>query len=617
MNLINLFKDFKENILYKTFIGALLPLILLSLSFASEIKWYSFEEGIKKAQKENKLILMDIYAKWCHWCNVIENTTYRDKKVIEIIENYYIPIRVDAEERPDINKKYNQGGLPSTLILDKNGNILFGAIYVSPEEMRKLLLHYAHMTPEEISQEVQRVKLEKKLKIKRLGRKLKSKEITPKQIKKTYKYIKLIYDYKYGGLKGVPKFPKTEIPYFLMIYGLIFEDKNADNLAIKTLNAYENLIDKVEGGIYRYSVNEYWSEPHYEKLLKDQAELSILYFNGYSLYRNGNFLKNANLLINFAKNKLYDKKTGYFYNSQGADIVDDEGTLLMTGEEYFTKDEEGREIIKEALGYGPRIERNIYFANNALMANALVYSFVYNNNSEDLKIAEKLINNIINDGLKEKGVIHSKDIKEYYLSTQVYFLEALLNLYQVTGDIKYLKLSKKILNILDKYYFSKKLGIYVDLKDTGINLSNISFIDDIFALNARLVKVFYQLQVFTGEDNMQEKIEKITKKLPSKGNFYTSIAYFINLYPPTVAHIVENISKKENLIKISFKIFPFYHFTQFIDENNASLARKLGYEEKGIYICNAKMCFKKVSDPKDLGKEVLNVLKKYKEFNAF
>lgn len=142
----------------------LLFLLITNISFASEIKWLSFEEGLKKAKKENKLILMDIYAKWCHWCNVMENTTYRDKEVIELINKYYIPVKVDAEKRPDINKKYNQGGLPYTLILDKNGNIVFGAIYVAPEDMKKLLLYFAKMSPKDIESQVERVKFHQELK---------------------------------------------------------------------------------------------------------------------------------------------------------------------------------------------------------------------------------------------------------------------------------------------------------------------------------------------------------------------------------------------------------------------------------------------------------------------
>jgi len=592
--------------------------ILSAVSFSSEIKWLSFEEGLKKAQKENKLIIMDIYAKWCHWCNVIENTTYRDKQVISLIEKYYIPIRVDAEKRPDINKKYNQGGLPSTLILDKNGNVIFGAIYVPPEEMKKLLTHYASMSEKEIIQEVERVKLEKNLKYRRIQRKLKEKKINPDYLKKTFRYLKLVYDYKYGGIKGAPKFPVEQIPYFSMLYYIFFEDEKAKKISEDTLYAYSNLIDKVEGGIYRYSVNEYWTEFHYEKLLKDQADLSILYFNGYSLFNNKDFLYFANLLINFAKNKLYDKKTGYFYNSQGADIVDEKGTLLITGEEYFSKNKEGREILEQAVGYSPKIEKNIYFSNNSLIASALVYSYIYNNKEKDLKIAKRIVKNIIKDGLKEKGIIHSKNIKKYYLSTQVYFLEALLNLYQATGNKIYLKLSKKIIDTLKKYYFSKKLGIFVDYKDTGISISNISFIDDITALNVRLIKAFYMYSVFTTDEEILEIVEKITKRLPTKGNFDTAIAYFINLYPPTIAHIIGENKYKNIFIKVSFKFFPFYHYSQFISKKDKNFIKELGYsadKKTVIYLCNINMCFKKIKKLKDLKKEVFQIYKIY--FNAF
>jgi len=114
----------------------LMVFLLLTLyvkAFAEGIKWLDFETGLKKAKEEKKLILMDIYAEWCHWCNVMENSTYRDKEVIELINRYYIPVRVNAEKFPNINKKYNQGGLPSTVFLDWDGNIIWGAIYLSPD----------------------------------------------------------------------------------------------------------------------------------------------------------------------------------------------------------------------------------------------------------------------------------------------------------------------------------------------------------------------------------------------------------------------------------------------------------------------------------------------------
>ncbi len=596
-----------------------LSFFIFYFAASSEIKWYTFEEGLKKAKEEHKLILMDIYAKWCHWCNVIENTTYRDKEVIELIKKYYIPVRVDAEKRPDINKKYNQGGLPSTLILDSSGNIIFGAIYVSPDEMRKILLHYAKMSKEDIQKEVERVKLQKELKFKIVKRRLKEKKVSPEEIHKIFKYVKLVYDYQYGSLKGAPKFPKTDLPYFLELYWLIFDNQEAKKLAQKTLYAYANLIDKVEGGIYRYSVNEYWTEFHYEKLLKDQAQLSILYFNSYSLFQNREFLKYANMLLNFAKAKLYDKNTGYFFNSQGADIVDENGTLLVTGEEYFSKDKTGRQIIKNAVGYAPNIEKSIYYGNNLLMARALLYSYVFNNNKEDFKTGKSIIDKIVTKHFTTKGIPHSEKINEYYLSNQVYFIQALLELYQLTANKSYLENALKMTQILDKYYYSKNLGIYVDLKDTGLNLKNISFIDDVFQLNQKLTTAFYKLYMFTGDQLYLKKAMKIVKKLPKKGKLSTGIAYFVYLYPPLVSYTVGYEKDKDKFIKNLFRVFPYYHYPLFISYKDKKILEKLGYspekDKTVVYLCNSKMCFEKLTDISKPRRAVLKVFEKYKLMN--
>ncbi|RUM49586.1 MAG: thioredoxin domain-containing protein [Hydrogenothermus sp.] len=587
-------------------IFCILLLILTNTVFSSEIKWLNFEEGIKKAKAENKLILMDIYAKWCHWCNVIENTTYRDKRVIEVINKYYVPIRVDAEERPDINKKYNQGGLPSTVILDHDGNVLFGAIYVPPDDMVKLLEFYVSLDKQKLKEEAERVKLLAESRFKRLKKSLREKQINKNYLEKTFKYIKIRYDYKFGALKGAPKFPKTSLPYFLILYWIFFDDVNAKKMAIDTLYAYSKLIDNVEGGLYRYSVNEYWTEFHYEKLLKDQAQLSVLYFNGYTLFRKKDFKIFANKLINFAKNKLYNPKIGYFYNSQGADIVDDKGTLLITGEEYFPRDKEGRQLLENAVGYSPKIEKRIYFANNLLMAKALVYSYIFNENQKDLKIAKKIIENILKDGFSKKGVIHSKILEKYYLNTQIYFLDAVLTLYEITGELKYLNLAEKIFSILNKYYYSKNLNIFVDLTDTGINIKNISFIDDIFALNAKLVKLFYKLAIMTGNEQYYETAFKLAKKLPAKANIDTGIAYFVIIYKPVLTRTIGFENDRKIFVKTSFKVFPFFAFSQFIDKNNKEFLNKIGYifeEKTKAYICNIEMCFLSI------GKEDLNSLR--------
>ncbi len=594
----------------KTFIF----LLLIGFAFGKEVEWLSYQEGFKKAKKEKKLILMDIYAQWCHWCNVMENTTYRDKNVIDIIEKYYVPVRVDAEKEVEINKKYNQGGLPTTVILSPDRKILFGVgRYISPESMVKLLNYFASMSEEDIREYADRIKIRRDAKLRSFVRKLRKKNINQKLIKKTFRLVNLRFDKEYGGFSGAPKFPIKELPYFLMLY-TIFDNDSKKWMVKKTLDGYGKLIDKVEGGIYRYSTTEYWTEPHYEKLLKDQADLSILFFNGYSFTKNKKYLKFANLLISFAKNKLYCKEKGFFYNSQGADIVDEKGNLLMTGEEFFIKNKEDRETIISMIGYAPKIEKSIYLSNNALMASALFYSYVYNNSEEDLKIAENILKNIEKYGWTEKGIKYSPDIDKYYLNTQVYTLEAFLNGYQVTGRYVYLLKAEKIADTLIKNFYSEKNKIFTDLNDVGLNFNRISFIDDVINLNYRAAKAFYKLNLFTGNERYKKVADRIIKVLPDKPNLSTAIAYYIYLKPPLAIHGIGK-NRKEVVSKI-FPVFPFYVFSHFIDITDKKRIEKLGYrkpEKEVAFICNSDICFKQVNNLDKIDDEIFSILKSYKD----
>ena len=613
-SLTNWYRDLKKSTTCRAslLIGAFLLLLLPFFSYSSEIKWYSFEEGLSLAKRQNKLVFMDIYAKWCHWCNVIENTTYRDKRVIDLINRYYIPVRVDAEERPDINKRYNQGGLPSTVILTPDGKILFGAIYVSPDEMVKVLKYYASLPPEKLEKIKTQIERKRNFRQKLLTKLLKEKDLNPTYLKKLFRYITIRYDYQYGGLKGAPKFPKTDLVYFLFDYWLVFDDDKAKILAKQTLDAYSYLRDKEEGGIYRYSVNEYWTEFHYEKLLKDQANLAVLYYDGYSVFQDKKYLTYANLLLSFAINKLYNQEEGLFYNSQGADIIDENGTLLMTGEEYFVKSRKERKQIQEELGYAPNIEKNFFSSTNLLMVSALVYAAAFNKNQDYLTKAKNLLSTIEKVFLTKEGIQYSQK-GDYYLASQVYYLEALLNLYQLTGDLTYLKKAKNFLQILDKYYYNTKLGIYTDLKDTGLNLKNISFIDDLFTLNAKLVNLLYRVSLFSEDEKIFERAKKLTKKLPTKANISTGIAYFTVLVKPLSSRLIGNNLPLKSKFYV-FRMFPFFHYSQPID--NPDLAKKLDYpfsKNPQVYICNIDMCFTRLNELIHLKTEIRTIYKRVGE----
>ena len=600
----------------KNFIKILLLLLfIINLSIADGIKWNSFEEGLKKAKREDKLILLDIYAEWCHWCNVMEKTTYSNEDVIKIINKYYIPIRVNAEKNPKINKLYNQGGLPSTVILNKNGEILWGGIYVSPEDMKEILLKFKSLSKSEIEKIAVNNKKLKERKIKRFLKKFKSKNLKKYYLKKAFRYIKLKFDYKYGGFKGAPKFPIKNLGYFLILYSY-FVDSKAKGLLIKTLKGYSNLIDFEEGGIYRYGVFKDWSEPHYEKLLKDQAEISILYFNSYSVLEDENYKKFANLLIDFSKNRLLNKRIYLFYNSQGADILDENGKLILSGEDYFIYSRKKRQRIREKLGYSPNIEKSYYFSTNSLMVQALIYSYIFNNKKEDLTLAKKVLNNILKYGFTEKGIKYSLNDNFYTLDTQVYTLEALLLAYQVTNEDRYLKKAKELYEILNKYYYSEKLKIYTEIDENEININRISFKDNLIELNYRLSKALYTLGLLNFDNSFYKRANKIISVLPKRDYINTGLAHFLYFYPPLIVNIVGDVKNKEVYINNSIKQFPYWISIQFISNKDRKKLSKSGYKvttQTTAYICNPKICFFSTDNLKDLKdklKEIFNIYRK-------
>jgi len=392
----------------------------------------------------------------------------------------------------------------------------------------------------------------------------------------------------------------------------IFGNPKSKEMLIKTADGYGRLIDKVEGGIFRYSTTAYWTEPHFEKLLRDQANLSIFFFNVYAYTKNKKYLDFANSLIKFSKNKLYNKKTGFFFNSQGADIVDNKGTILMTGEEFFPLGKKEREKAIKRLGYPPKIEKNIYFHTNSLIANALLYSYAFNNNEIDKKIALNLIEKIYKNGFSKRGVKYSPNINKYFLDTQVYYLEALLTAYQLTANEKYLNRAKKLTKILKNYYKSKKLKIYTDPNGEIPNINKISFIDTVFDLNYRLAKSLYKLYFFTYDEKYLKEANKIIKRLPNRPNLTTALAYYLYLKPPISILVVSSADKKEFLTKELFKILPYWTFVHFVDIQNKSKLKSLSYPQKeNFYICNPNICFTSQKSYLKIEENIYKIFRKF------
>ena len=166
----------------------------------NQIKWLSWsKESFEKAAREKNPILLDIHGVWCHWCHIIDQRTYSDPDVIKIVNDKFVPIRVDTDKRPDVNKRYNQGGWPSTVFLAPNGQIITGTTYIPADTLKDIMLKvidaFKEIKTADIKLENKRLKIDNNA------------ELNEKIIEKIMENMLDNFDFDYGGFGVQPKFP--------------------------------------------------------------------------------------------------------------------------------------------------------------------------------------------------------------------------------------------------------------------------------------------------------------------------------------------------------------------------------------------------------------------------
>jgi uncharacterized protein len=312
---------------------------------AREIHWRPWSEGaFEEARRLDRPILLSISAVWCHWCHVMDETTYSNGGVIELINNEYVPIRVDNDVRPDINQRYNMGGWPTTAFLTPSGDILTGATYLPPEQMAGALdqiASYYRAHKAEIATKV----LEGRKRAGSIAARAAG-EIDHTLVDDVLGAVENSYDAEYGGFGTAPKFPQTDALLLLLEQAQVRHDDRLREMAVNTLQRMGGggTYDHVEGGFFRYSTTQDWSVPHFEKMLEDHAGLvAALACAGMT-----ELLDSATAYLD---RTLRDPVTGLYAGSQDAD------------EHYYSLDAEGRAVMD-----APFVDRRVYTSWNAALA---------------------------------------------------------------------------------------------------------------------------------------------------------------------------------------------------------------------------------------------------------
>ena len=312
------------------------------------IRWFEWSaEPFETAKRENKPILLDIGAVWCHWCHVMDRESYDDPEIAKIVNDNYVAIKVDRDERPDIDSRYQaaiaamsgQGGWPLTGFLTPDGKPFFGGTYFPPNEgygrpsFRRVLLTLSQAFKEkrdDVNEQADTVMNMIGKSESFAGREREM--VSPQIVDHIVGSAQSMFDSRHGGFGSAPKFPHSSSVDLLLHRYARTGDPEVGTMCVTTLEkmARGGVYDQLAGGFHRYSVDERWIVPHFEKMSYDNSELLKNYVHAYQATGVPFFAAVAKDIIRWIDEWLSDRERGGFYASQDADYsMDDDG-------DYFT-----------------------------------------------------------------------------------------------------------------------------------------------------------------------------------------------------------------------------------------------------------------------------------------
>ncbi len=444
---------------------------------AAEIKWQPWSaRAFEEAKRSGRPILLSISAVWCHWCHVMDETTYSHGGVIDLINRDYVPIRVDNDVRPDINQRYNMGGWPSTAFLTASGDILTGATYLPPDQMADALTRVAGYYRANQPEIASRVLEARKRAASGVARSAGS--LDDGIVDSILEAVTNAYDPEYGGFGSAPKFPQTDAILLLLEQSQVRSDPSLRQMAVHTLErmAGGGTYDHVEGGFFRYSTTQDWSVPHFEKMLEDHAGLvSSLALAGLDSVLDST--------TKYLDGVLRDPKTGLYAGSQDAD------------EHYYSMDAGER-----AERPGPYVDRRVYTSWNAALAVAYLEADRRLDNRTGLREhAGKLLERLFKDAYRRgEGMNHALDVGGQ-LPDQVWSLWAALRAHQSGLGDQWLPAAVDLAAQLEERYGDPNLGGYFDHNNGGDALGRLAEPIKPLVENSIGAMALVELDILTGD----------------------------------------------------------------------------------------------------------------------
>src|SRR6266536_4417043 len=314
------------------------PSAYLKSAAHQPVHWHPWgEAAFARARAEDKPILLDIGAVWCHWCHVMDGESYEDAGVAEILNRDFVCVKVDRDERPDVDARYQravqaltgQGGWPLTAFLTPDGAVFCGGTYFPPEEnqygrpgfisvLRQVARLYRQQ-PDKVRENAEAIRSH----VAESLDEAKAGAVTPETVERAAHDMARLFDVRYGGFGTAPKFPHPAAITLLIARWHDTREPWMREIVEKTLTgmAKGGIRDHVGGGFHRYAVDERWIVPHFEKMAYDNAELLKAYLSAYQALGTPLFREVATGIVDWVLEVLSDSERGEFSTSQDADVA--------------------------------------------------------------------------------------------------------------------------------------------------------------------------------------------------------------------------------------------------------------------------------------------------------
>lgn len=427
------------------------------------IHWFPWgEEAFQAALAENKPIFLSIGYSTCHWCHVLEKESFENQEVADLLNEYFISIKVDREELPDVDQVYmsvvqamtGNGGWPMTVVMTPDRQPFFGGTYFPRDQLIKILSALQTSWTKEPE------------KIKVVGAKVQEFMETENEIstgtvkldeeilKKHYQQLSAQFDSEYGGFGPAPKFPPTMQLKALLRLSRRTGDENALTMVETTLKnmARGGIYDHLGGGFHRYSTDRVWLAPHFEKMLYNQAGLSSLYLEAFQSTQNKMFESVARGILSYVLRDM-TAPDGGFYSAEDADSEGEEGVFYVWSPDELKKALTPDEVQKISTVYGVTLAGNFESRNNPTNILRLKKNVSWEIKSEPAvkAIHEKLF------AARKKRETPFKDDK-IITAWNGLMLGSMAQAHQVLGEQKYLEAAQNAARFIEgRLYKNGKL----------------------------------------------------------------------------------------------------------------------------------------------------------------